>query len=397
MGRPRKIAVDLENSPLDDGVENIGNLREVDTADLTSEEQDVLQAVLELEGGSDAKWQVTRIAPLAPGKFAGYCDTFASVELSKEEIRTRLGRGRYRVRGFKATGGFLKQVTIDIASDPPQVTPKDEVRSVLDTLTEREERRSERTREMLMALAPVGATIVTAILSRQQPQQNLLGDLATLKVLLKEDRQPETASTTIMEAMFKAMEFASKAGGKSGESNWVDLAKEAMGALVPILESRLSQGAQPQGPASGATRVAVSQVAPSIPVGVSAVSAAPLASGIESPGQSVNGENDMLKLLSWARETLGYLVTKAAKASDPDLYVDWLLDNVPDGVDVLQFVKYLNEPNWWEIVQQFQPAVAPYHGWFHQFRDLLIDACADDGPDATSDGADAASNETDSL
>jgi hypothetical protein len=340
----------------DQAVEGDDNLN-----DLSSEERDALKAVLELEGAQDARWKVFRMAPVVQGKAVGYCETFASSELSMEEIRNRFGRGKYRVHGTRSNGEFLKQVTFDIATDAP-IQPTAPAQSgnsdavaLIERMNEREEKASERRRDLMNLAIPAAIAALPAIFQTMFGRRdNPIEMIAALKTL--SPPQPD-----MLGLVGKLIEVAAdKGGGGHSETNWIDLAKEALGQLSPLLQAKFG---------------GIDANTPTTPPAL--LQSRAIASNIRSSAQlqaSEPVEDSMLKLISWVRGVLVFLVVKAQKNSDPALYADYVLDNVPNGVDIVQFAKYLNEPNWWDVLQQFHPGVAPYQGWFHQFRDELIAA-----------------------
>ena len=339
--------------------------------DLSPEEQDVLAALTDLEGSQDARWQVFREAP-GNGKPEGYLDTLSTPEIRMDEIKRRFGRGRYKVKGLRADGTYLKQLRFNIALDPEVASATaqpsgTDIRDVLTIMQEnervradRDEKRSDRTRELMLTVIPGAMTmfggIVTAIITRQPPpQQNVLSDLATIKAIMGPPAPPHSP----IDDMVKLMDLGRKFGaGGDKDSTWLDVVKEAIATAGPALLEKL-QGAAPS---TGQAPTPAALPAPIPPT--------PGAAPIPSAGHDV--KNPML-LMNWAREKLAYLTTKAAKNAEPDLYADWLVDEVPPGVDILEFAKYLAHPEWWTYLQQFSPPVAPYQGWFAQFRDYLIE------------------------
>lgn len=342
MGRRAKVDV-IEGTP---GVE--AEL-DSDLSDLSGEERDALKAILELEGAQDARWKIFRVPPLPPGKAAGFCETLSSAELSMEEIRNRFGRGKYRVQGTRSDGKFIKQVTFDIATDSTALTVVPAASDNKDFFARMEERelRAQERRDKMMELVIPGAlgaitALMTSLAGRQQSDPIQM--IAALKTLTPQ--QPDMTSLIV-----KILDIA-KDGSGSSDPPWLGLAKDAIGQFAPLLTSKIESMTQP---ASSTPTAIVPQIA--------------------APQQSIpEGEPAMVKLILWARQTLAFLVQKAAANKDAGLYADYILDNVPPGVDIRQFAAYLVQENWWEVLQQFDKGVAPYQGWFAQFRDFLIDA-----------------------
>lgn len=330
--------------------------------DLTGEDRDALKALLELEGAAEARWKVFRCPPLQPGKAAGYCDTLSSSELSMEEIRARFGRGKYRVQGTRSTGQFIAQKTFDIATDAPssaQPTTAAPVNSGFEAFLASQEKAAERRRELLTLALPAAIAALPAVLQALRPAS---ADPITLLAGLKQLTPEPPKQPDMTEFMFKVLEFAKRTGAsKEGGSSWIDVVKDGISELAPLLVNKL-QASQPQ------------SLAPTAQLSAPPIAQPVLTKANGAPLDQSPEEQTMLKLIAWARHTLAFLVTKAAANKDAGLYADYVLDNVPPGVNILEFAKYLNAPNWWEVLQQFDKNVAPYQGWFAQFRDFLIEA-----------------------
>ncbi len=346
----------------------VGNDDDEELEGLSGEELDILRALTELEGGQDAKWQIYRKPPLKQGQREGFLTALSSAELSMEEIQHRFGSGKYAIRGFKSNGRFLKQTTVEVATDidkpdnKASASSNSDTRDVLAIIQEREEKRAERSRELMALTIPAAITgvvsIITAVLSRQQQKTNGIEDMVQLSAALKGLMPPAENALSTADMMFKAMDFATKHAGKGDNSPWVDLAKEAMGTITPLLESRMAQPMQ-------------QELLPRQPLQPQ------LTSNVNNQEQPAMQPFNVMKMMGWARDTLGYLAVKAQQNRDAGLYADWLLDNVPPDVDIKEFAKYIRQESWWTVLQQFQPAVKPYEGWFSEFRLALMEAYAD--------------------
>lgn len=357
-----------------EGGEHLDN---VELEDLTGDEQDIVAAIGELEGGEDARWQVTRIAPVPQGKSGGYCETFASNEISKEMIRKTCGKGRYRVRGLRPNGTFLKQFTVEVANDLPldaviaQAPANASPTNFMEMMQLMDERRSKARNELLAICAPIIAAAIPSLFGNRN-QGNSVQDAVTLAASLKQLNGDGNSNMQMMELMFKAMEFAKDSGGKGGGDSWIDIAKEAVGAVGPMLANKFG----PTAPLQSVSQTQLS--APSADVFLRTQSGARLdapqpVAQLQPPPQE-NADMGLLNLLPWAKQTLAYLTEKAKANKDAGLYADWLLDNGPPNTDLTPFIQYLAAANWWGVLQQFSPGVAPYEGWFSELRVCVIEA-----------------------
>ena len=64
---------------------------------------------------------------------------------------------------------------------------------------------------------------------------------------------------------------------------------------------------------------------------------------------------------------------QASRDKDPEFYAEVVADNLPDGTKPEEILQYLAREDWWPMFANFAPAVAPYQGWFQQFRDAFIE------------------------
>jgi hypothetical protein len=348
MAKSKKKTVQLNMQPIVEEEEN--NDDELD--DLPLEAQDVIKALAELDGASDAKFKVWRIEPVPEGKVKGFCGTLNGSQFTMENVQKKYGKGTYRIIAHRSDGQYIKggSKVLDIASDPPELTPapqeiksdKSEVIAMIESMNRREQSAAERNRELLLAAIPTIPAILAALFGNRS-QSDPLQMIAALKTLAPQ--QPDMSGL-----VGKLIEIAAGKSDGGAETNWMDLVKEAIAQVGPMLGGKLLQP-----------------------------TAAPLIQSQQVPQAQITAqppqpENPMLALIAWLKRTLSMLLDKAQRMKDPSLYADVVLDDVPDGVEVSQFVQYLNAENWWDTLVKFDLRVAPYRVWFSQFREDLLAA-----------------------
>lgn len=346
--------------------------------DLTDVEQDIVTAISALEGSESARWEVERVEPVPRGKLAGYCDTFTSSEITRDLIKNSFGAGLYKVKGFRANGTYLKQFRVKVATDPKETQPaaatsNNSPTNFLEMMQLMDERRTKARNELLTIMAPVIAAAIPALFNKGS-SGNSVQDAVALAAGLKQLNGDGNNQTQMMDLMFKAMEFAKDSASGKGSDSWVDIAKDAVSNLSPLIANRF--GGQPAAPAVSVAQPQIQQLA--APVVQTAQALQP------KEGEPVG----VMALLPWARQTLAYLAEKAKANKDAGLYADWLLDNGPPGVDLAPFIQYLAAPNWWDVLQQFSPGVAPYEGWFGSLRVYVIEAWNEQHAPAPPENAD---------
>ena len=82
------------------------------------------------------------------------------------------------------------------------------------------------------------------------------------------------------------------------------------------------------------------------------------------------------------KKYVGMLVERAERGSDPDLYADFVLDNVPENV----IKEHLANENIIEELSKIDPRVAQHAEWFNSLRDSLVSALTEDGSGADIKG-----------
>lgn len=346
------------------------------------EDAEYLRALTEIEGSDEVRWNVYCTTPQDR---AGYLCTWGSTELSLERIRDEFGGGKYRVRGTFANGRYAGGRTITIsgvAKPKPQAVPLaagQDVGSLLSQLEARERERREagsaRTMEYMRILAPIMGPVMAALLGNRGPDLTAIlaatrgPSLADVTQTMANLKQMQGGEETKLDHFVKMLEVAQNLGGKSGsDTNWLDILKEGLGMARPAIEGLVasaahrlpapSPGMMPgsTSPLSLMTTPATSPVPPTAPVSAFA--------GVEG--------DPMLRLLPWLKNQLEFLLVKAARDSDPGLYAELLIDNIPEGVAPQKILDLLSREDWWSVLSQFNSHVAPYAGWFGNLRAEIV-------------------------
>lgn len=341
---------------------------------------DVLQGIRELDNADGIKWSVSRVGDEDANR-NGFLAKIGTSQLSAEYLRNKFGAGRYYVRGNYPSGKYAAHRTFEIAADAPRTAlnvngaaaPAGgfDVARFLAEQEIREEARAEKRRrernELLALIIPATAPIVAAMVGRQGPDisalvaalkgpsmPEMMAGLASLKALV-----PEQTTDPFDRAM-KIMDRIQDSGGpKAGETGWFDLGKELIKAvgptLGPALEARLQlSGASAPAPGTLLASPATADVTPA-------------STGTEDPKMFAQ-----LIMLPWLKTQLTMALAKAQKNSDPSLVAEWILEELPAGVSKENVAQLLSRSDWWEQLQHFAPAVAPYSAWFAQMREAML-------------------------
>lgn len=344
---------------------------ELDSAERDAE-SDILASLLEIEGSSEVRWQIWR---LLPSSDAGFVCELNSAELTVANIGARCGPGKYRVKGLDNRGRYAGMRTLTIAKQSatfqgaavtaaPAPAASSGVADVLEILRADREKQSENLKSWATILLPVLAPMIGNLFQRKETSMTeMVNTLAGLKQL----QTPESSLSKIEEfsKMIEAVRGLIPEGKDTG-STWVDLVRDGIQTVGPALAGALTR--QPQ-PAPVVPRIASPDVANPVPL--------PEAPPNVAQAETAAAGEPMLKLIGWLKGNLDFLVLKAAAARDPALYADFLLDNLPDGIDINTVRGFLARPDWWSMFVAFDKRVEPYQGWFTQLRDELLAGISD--------------------
>lgn len=322
--------------------------------DLDEEEQDFLAALTEVEGAESLRWQLWRIKTAYDPKPPGFVAELSATELKLSEVQTRYGAGKYKVRGINAKGQYVGGKSFEIANDitRKEVAPRHETNDVLtmlQSLNEREERRAEKSSALWALALPAAIAAIPALMQAMRGTPNdPLTMIAALKTL-----QPTAPDHSAL--LLKLIDVAADNKGGGEESPFLSLAKDAAKDLLPALANKLN---------------AMPSAAPPSAIPIHAT-VQPAELAVAQQPQNAE-EQSMFALLGWAKQTLQYLTSQAQKNSDPELYADWLMDNVPTNIDIRKFAEYLRQENWADVLQQFHEPIKNHLKWFAEFRVALI-------------------------
>lgn len=346
-------------------------------------ERDLLAGLRELAGAGEIRWQIYRVSGPV-GKDLGYLATFNTSQLTTETIALQFGGGKYRIRGSYPNGTYAAHRTVDIAGDAPQratpvaAAPANGVSDILTLMREERQQRlsdAAQRKEDIKFWATILAPIMTPVLgnlfgARKEGINELVTALASMKSLAGGEESKLDQALKLVEVIEK---FKGDGGG-GGETNWMDLVKEGLGMVKPavagLIEARLQNppvsaampSAAPFGLPPPSTRMPTPAASDTAPAAVSAAAGSPSM-----------GNDPMLLLLPWLKKTSVYLAHKAGKNADPEMYAEWLLDNLPDGAPVADLMGFLGRSDWWGHLSAFCPETRPYEGWFTALRQALIE------------------------
>lgn len=365
---------------------------EVEALDAMEDGQ-LSRAVDEIRQVEGAKAEVYR---MAPGERQGHCRTYPVSMFSLERVASDYGPGKYRVR-FKGPGDkYVKGGgTFDIAESlqnpntPGGVAPN-AIQDFIALMKERDAReladREKKTGQWIewaKIIAPLALPKILDMIGGGAAKGTSLPDMIRAVKDLKEIQAPQQDLKSqfgeVVSILQGAKELVGDDGGKQATgSTWVDLIRDlagspAAGALVQALSGTMPRPAALPLPSP-------SVVAPRLPNAIAppppAASAAcvPNTAPEFSPLFPAQPDVNLLAQLQWLRGTLSQLLVQAGKGSNPRLYAEVLLDNLPAEITTAQLFERLDRDDWLIQLAQLDSQVHQHAQWLGRFREQVLRA-----------------------
>lgn len=291
-----------------------------------------------------------------------------------ERLRDEYEGGQFHVQVYKNKKRF-KRFTVHV--EPPKRNTVKEVKSemaeMIKAVADQQERQFNMLRETMMQMVGKPSTPAP---SQIETMTVMMGLMKSMKDFAAPAQPVNTVSPDKMiDILMKGMELGRDSGGGS-ETNFLDIVKEALKS--PLLLSA----------ASGA----MSSI-PSLPqVKASPQLNSPGSNPVNKPVQSEAPKMNMLE------HNLNMLISKAEKDSDPVLYAEFILDNVPEEI----INQYILRDDLIEELVKINPKVANHKEWFLALRNHIQGVLTDEGeagdteehapdpliPDTTNSGGD---------
>lgn len=362
------------------------------TSDRETDDEEV-QAIDEMEDGAlframddirqveGAKAEVYRVAPADK---IGHCRTYPVSVFSLEKVTADYGPGQYRVK-FKGPGDkYIKGGgTIHIAEGvgaggaAPVSGGIQELLAFLKAEREREQAEREkgtaRWIKWAELLAPLALPKILDIMTGGG--KSSMRDLVATMKDMRELQAPPTDLKAQFGDVINILQGARDlvGGGDEGKgtgATFVDLLRDfiqspAMGALAGAIP-----GLTAPRPLPFPSNQAMVPPAPAL-----AVQPASAGNSVSAPGGASPSSNqpDMFQQLQWLRATLVQLLAQASKpGSNPRLYGEVVLDNLPPFITDAALLERLSKDDWFAQLQQLEPNVTAHAEWFQRFRDYAV-------------------------
>ena len=315
------------------------------------QELDELSQVLsELDSSGAA---IIKVERMREGKRPEYVGDMSPSSFTLAQLQERFGGGEYALTVFDSARRYVKRTTVAIAAPlkppAPAAAESSGLEKIARTLAEQMQAQSQLLQALLLQgrTAPVAdpATMRKQLLEEMQLMKGIMGSGQVL------------SPDKVLELVMKGMEIAKETGG-GGDTGWTDIAGKAIDVLGEPLAQLMS--------ASAVAPVASQEAA----------SAGALMPRVQQPKNAAVAPmlNPMVK------QYVSFLVRKAVAGSDPALYAELVLDNVPEAM----VREFLADPDPVTKFAQFDARVAQHAEWFRDLGQACLEALNADAAESGS-------------
>lgn len=336
--------------------ENWKDASRVESVELTPDDE--LDDVLADFPQNDACIELFRVN--AQGGRPAFLEQMMPSAFSFGYVTERFGGGRYLAKG-KYANGTKKKMSFEIEGDPIPIRRKfvniDPQAPVLPNRPQSIE---------VERIPPTGSdgqdfqAALMAMMGKmmqqtQSSEMQILEKMKMYKDLFGSPAQKEAPLEVALSMFQKGVEMAGVGGGGGdSQSFWLMAIRELKDPLLKIVETVQTAIAKPQ------------------PVHINPRNSPATVSTPETPNPPLN-EDPMLALMPVIKQMLPALVNGASKNSDPSLYVDFLLDQIPASA-YPSFRDWLLKPGCLDQLAMLEPGVRFQREWWEALRATLLDA-----------------------
>lgn len=332
---------------------------------------DELQAALsELgEAGSGGRVKIERVRP---DKRTEYVTRMDASVFSLEALQEQHGGGEYRITILDGAGKYRGSRTVIVAppanAKPAAAAPSSEVAQLAEAIKKQG--------DLLLEFIVRGSAAPA-----QQPldRKAFLDELLIYKQLFDGGNKSGgggMGADQVLAILKTGMDIA-KDGSGGSETNWADILKAGIEQVGPSLANALDA-------AAASAKAQPATAAPGRALPASATKPAIAAPASSNPA---GGNVEKFDLKKW----VSFLIEKAEKGADPELYADLVLDNIPEAQAPEIFAQLEGKTAEQVVVMlaRFDERVNAHVEWFRDLGQAVLGALADDGdaiPGSDADG-----------
>lgn len=260
-----------------------------------------------------------------------------------ERLRDEYDGGKFFIQIYKNKKRYKRmRVTVEAPKKNAPTVIKNEMAEMIKAINEQQQQQFAMLKDTILQIS--GKQTLPAV-DPMTMMTSMLNAMLQMKNFVTPPQQNNSVSPDKMiEVLIKGMELGRESGG-GGDTNMLDIAKEAIKA-IPHLSAMSTNNIVPEKPLKHNPSGQLEQKPKQI---------------LNSPKPEVN---KMQKIIA---HNLNMLVEKAEKDSDPILYAEFILDNVPEEM----IKQYILRDDLIEEMSKINPKVLDHRKWFTELRDHI--------------------------
>ena len=262
-----------------------------------------------------------------------------------QKLRDEYQGGRFECRVYRNNRIYKRvKVVVEAPLKPKDEPRKSDIAEILAAVSAQQDRQFNQLKETMMQI--VGKP-TTPQPSQIEMMTGMMALMMSMKNFVSPPAQESFGAEKMMDLLLKGMEIGRESGG-GGETGLMDIAKELI-----------------KSPLLGSLAQAATNPVPQLPRPVT-VNKIPIAVNKSSvPLPLPQGENMHNPIIV---HNLKKLIEKAEKDSDPVLYAEFILDNVPQSM----VEQYIAREDLIDYLSSIDSRVNNHKEWFTELRDHII-------------------------
>jgi hypothetical protein len=359
-------------SPADDEFSDADFLMTTNAEDVTLQQQDIDEQINSImsEVGSDKNevtfhfqvWRVLKDKADMAFLFKGFLSDLPIME----RLRDEYDGGKFHIQVYRNKKRY-RRVSVTVEAPKKSYVPpaqKNETAEILRAIADQQSAMHKQLVDTLMQVAGKPATpqpsqmdMMMGMVALMKGMKDIVGAPAPAPMV--HDMNPDK----YMDLFIRGMELGKDSGGSASGSNLIDVLRDTVKAL-PTLAS-MTQPTMP--------RPAPAPAPPSTVPRMDAPATPPVSPPAPEDSMTIS---DMI-----IKQNLGKLIEKAEADSDPTLYGDFIIDNVPEKM----VREYILKENIVEELGKLDPRVLQHREWFLELRNHIYEVLT--APEEESDTA----------
>lgn len=289
-----------------------------------------------------------------------------------DRLRDEFDGGKFFIQIYKNKKRF-RRLTVSVEAPKKQPIAqlvRNDMAEMVRVLADQQEKQFAMLRDTMIQLTGKPST-------PQPSQMEMMTGMMTLMMSMKQfvsaPPQDTFGPEKMMDLLIKGMEIGRESGGGGEGSTLMDIARDLIKSPLLVTLSQAANQPQNQTPAQNRQQLPTPQANATLPNNPLPLKK-PESEVITEQSQPKAEGKKMNLTESVMKHYLNMLVQKAEKDSDPILYAEFILDNVP--LEMVQ--ENIAREDLIEYAASFDPRVKRHEKWFTELRDHIVNVLTEE-------------------